>query len=69
MEHSHCQHGDRHTPGIRCGYLLPCPWHTLTVDLTGSPTVVSQPATVRITDKQRRRVMRIADVMSKDLRG
>lgn len=31
--HPTCQQPDRDVPKIRCGYPLPCPWHTVVVVL------------------------------------
>jgi hypothetical protein len=28
---THCRAPDRDVPGIKCGYPLPCPWHTVVV--------------------------------------
>ena len=40
-----CQKPDRDVPGILCGYPLPCPYHTVTVDSTGVVPEVRIPAT------------------------
>jgi hypothetical protein len=39
-----CQHPDRDVPKIKCGYPLPCPWHTLIIE----PGSVALPATVTV---------------------
>jgi hypothetical protein len=65
----HCKHVDRDASVTICGYPLPCPWHTLVVDLGKSPIVVSQPSTVHITNKQRRRVIEIADALQPNSEG
>lgn len=33
MSRTTCNQPDRHEPRIKCGYPLPCPHHTLVVDL------------------------------------
>lgn len=27
-----CNHPDRHEPKLKCGYPLPCPYHTVIID-------------------------------------
>lgn len=31
-ERKYCNQPDRHVPAMKCGYPLPCPWHTVIVD-------------------------------------
>ena len=38
-----CQRPDRHVPGLICGFPLPCPWHTVTIDVTGEVPTVTIP--------------------------
>ena len=45
IEHSTCQHPDHDCPGLKCGYPLPCPYHTIIVDTTREPTQVTTPIT------------------------
>jgi hypothetical protein len=33
----YCRHPDRDVPKIVCGYPLPCPYHTVLVDLSAEP--------------------------------
>lgn len=43
----HCQRPDRTSPGIICGFPLPCPYHTAVIDITGEvPTVTIPVATI-----------------------
>jgi len=30
---TYCKQPDRHVPGMKCGYPLPCPHHTVIIDL------------------------------------
>jgi len=39
----HCIRPDRDSPGTICGYPFPCPWHTVTIDLTGETPEVTVP--------------------------
>jgi hypothetical protein len=32
---NYCKQSDRHEPRIQCGYPLPCPHHTVIIDLSG----------------------------------
>ena len=34
-EKTHCSRPDRDSPGILCGYPLPCPYHTVQIDTVG----------------------------------
>jgi hypothetical protein len=36
-EHRMCQKPDRDVPGIKCGYPLPCPYHTVILNTTEEP--------------------------------
>ncbi len=38
-----CKHPDRDIPKIVCGYPLPCPWHTVIIDLSEQPHKVVIP--------------------------
>ena len=40
-----CQKPDRDSPGIICGYPLPCPYHTVVIDTTGTVPTVTIPVT------------------------
>lgn len=51
-KHNTCQHSDRHAPGIKCGYPLPCQYHTVVLE-DGN---VYQPEQVILTRKQYKRL-------------
>lgn len=42
---THCRQPDRHVPGLICGFSLPCPWHTITIDTTSDPPELRVPIT------------------------
>jgi hypothetical protein len=44
-EHLTCRHPDRDCPKLICGYPLPCPYHTVTLDLGADPPTVTIPVT------------------------
>ena len=43
IESLSCQHPDRDLPKITCGYPLPCPWHTVVIDISEEPHTVKIP--------------------------
>ncbi len=57
-EHSTCQHSDRHSPALKCGYPLPCQHHTVTL----TEGLVIQPPLVILTKKQYDRLKPIAGI-------
>ena len=59
-EHRTCQQPDRDVPGIKCGYPLPCPWHTATLRLDTTPPRVEIPITAEAAFKNRLRLGKIA---------
>lgn len=50
-----CRHPDRDAPGTICGYPLPCPYHTATIDYTREPAElrIPLPGTRAIRARQR----------------
>lgn len=42
---AHCKQPDRDTPELICGYPLPCPYHTVTIDMRAEPPTVTIPVT------------------------
>jgi len=40
-----CKKSDRDCPELICGYPLPCPHHTVTIDTTLDPPTIIIPAT------------------------
>lgn len=49
-----CRRPDRDCPGLRCGHPLPCPWHTVTIDVGKTPPSVEEPVTAWINSRARR---------------
>ena len=39
-EHTNCQQPDRDAPKIKCGYPLPCPYHTVIIETAKTPSIV-----------------------------
>jgi len=51
---------------MMCGYPLPCPWHTASIDLGANPPTVTIPVTsdaIHVRD----RLGQIAEALSSDL--
>lgn len=38
-----CQRPDRDVPGILCGHPLPCPYHTVEIDVSGEVPRITLP--------------------------
>ena len=56
-EHTTCQHPDRDIPRLKCGYPLPCPYHTFIIE----NGVIDAPPDRVLTSKQYRRLKGIAN--------
>jgi hypothetical protein len=56
-----CQQPDRDVPRIKCGYPLPCPFHTVIVDLAAQ--AVTEPIESRVTSRARRALKEIASAL------
>jgi hypothetical protein len=43
-QRDYCNQPDRDEPKIKCGYPLPCPWHTYKIEgVMESPVVITPP--------------------------
>jgi len=58
-ERKYCNQPDRHVPTIKCGYPLPCPWHTVIIE--GSTIAI--PENKEIDEKTSKRLKDITDVL------
>ena len=61
-----CKKEDRDVPGLICGYPIPCPYHTVTIDLAAQPVpTVTIPVTAEkhVDVKMLRKLKAIARVM------
>jgi hypothetical protein len=58
----YCDKPDRDSPKMKCGYPLPCPFHTVIIDATKEPPTVTTPVTAQLTPRARRRVIDVARV-------
>lgn len=59
-KHGMCEQPDREVPGIKCGYPIPCPWHTVIMDTTKDPPELTVPATRRLKRGEVERLQAIA---------
>jgi len=41
-----CTNPDRHNPELICGYPLPCPYHTVVIEVESDPPRIIIPATI-----------------------
>lgn len=64
-----CQQPDHDEPRIKCGAPLPCPYHTLTVDLTKKKPEIVIPKGRALTATALKRVDRAARALHKESRG
>ncbi len=52
-----CEKPDRHVAELVCGWPLPCPWHTVTIDTTSQPPELRVPITA--THAMRPKIRRV----------
>lgn len=53
-----CNKPDRDVAGMKCGYPLPCPWHTVVIE-QGAP-LVNIPLDLKTTQLQRKNIRKLA---------
>ncbi len=58
-----CKAPDRDVPGLRCGYPLPCLYHTVIIDVSNDPAEVRIPITAKAALQNRHRLEDIAAVL------
>lgn len=54
-----CDKPDRDSPGTRCGYPMPCPFHTFVIDEASGIILVPECA----TPDQRKKVRKVGDAL------
>ena len=57
-----CNKPDRHVPKIKCGYPLPCPWHTVVIE----NNVVSIPSDIHSDTTTIKHLQDIANILNKN---
>ena len=62
---SYCQHSDRDFKNMKCGYPLPCPYHTVIIDTTRDEVKIKVPQNKSIDSKVYRRLRKIGRVALK----
>ena len=58
-----CKRPDRHVATLICGYPLPCPWHTVVLDMTLEPPTLNEPVSANVSAKARRKLKEIANAL------
>jgi hypothetical protein len=61
-----CNHPDRDFPdsSLICGYPLPCPWHTVIIDLEENPPTITTPATKKVSSQAMVHLKEIALILN-----
>ena len=64
----YCNKPDRDVPEIICGFPIPCPYHTVIIDLKENPPMIKVPATEikHINRKNLNRIKKIANILKED---
>ncbi len=57
--------GHRYYGKIKCGYPLPCPYHTIVIDMTDAPTTTIPP-NANIDKNTREKISEIVNVLKKE---
>ena len=60
-----CKHPDRDCAKMMCGYPLPCPWHTATIDTTKNPPTITIPVTAEAAWNGRDKLAQIGELFDK----
>ena len=61
--HPTCKHPDRDVPSLVCGYPLPCPHHTATIDLGDKPPSVRIPVESKAALRGHQKVLQVAAIL------
>ena len=63
MGEGFCKRPDRDEPRMVCGYPLPCPHHSMVIDMTEEPTVIAKANHADPSQKTIRRLREIAKAL------
>ena len=63
MREGACRRPDRDEPRMVCGYPLPCPHHSMVIDMTEEPTVIAKANHADPSQKTIRRLREIAKAL------
>lgn len=63
-----CKHPDRDVPGLVCGHPMPCPYHTIIVDVESKQITIPEAMQKKVKPKTIRRLKRIAKTIDKKRR-
>jgi hypothetical protein len=67
MHEGQCKRPDRDNPKIVCGYPLPCPHHSVVIDLTEDPPVIAKAQHADPSQKTVKRLREIANALGTGL--
>ena len=59
-----CKHPDRDIAKLLCGYPLPCPWHTVTLDTTVEPPTMTIPITANAAWNAKTKLAEILEALT-----
>lgn len=60
MSRRHCNQPDRDFPGMKCGYPLPCPYHTAIMEVGAEASTITIPSHGTAVAKNIKKLKRIA---------
>jgi len=58
-----CKSPDRDVPSMKCGYPLPCPYHTAIIDVSSDPAELRIPMTAKAALRGKHHLEDIAAVL------
>ena len=67
-KHGQCTQPDRDVATLKCGYPIPCPWHTSIIDTTVDPVVLIIPVTAPAAIVNRDRLAEIGVIVKKAMK-
>ena len=58
-----CTQPDMDCAKLLCGHSLPCPWHTVIIDLEPTPPTVTIPVTAKAALRARATLAEVAEIL------
>lgn len=65
----YCDRPDRDAPGMRCGYPLPCPWHTVEAEIKHGDLVITVPRVGELDEITLKQIAAIVAAIFEDVAG
>jgi hypothetical protein len=66
MMSKYCNQPDRDVPKLKCGYPLPCPFHTVVVHPGTDRTTLEVPVEANVSETIKARLLDIGDAIGED---